>query len=525
LNRAKQDVLLLSLIAAAVSICSYIHFLRSGELLLYGDAVAHVSIARRVIDSLTPGPLQLGTVWLPLPHLAALPFVWSDWMWQTGTASSIGSMVSFVLGSIGIYRLAAVLTSRLWAWIAALAFLLNPNLMYMQATPMTESMYLALMIWAVVYYEEFSRHARASESIEAAGALTRCGLVLAGAMLTRYDGWFLTVAVGLAVLVTIGAAGAQTRWTLLRPLRNFILLGALVPALWFGYNFGVFGNAMEFATGQYSAKGIAERTTRKGDPPHPGSGDTKTASLYFLKTSRLNVAEGAPEKWLFAMALAGLFAALGAERLRPAALLWVPVPFYALSIAYSGVPIFIPYWWPFSYYNVRYGLQLLPALAVFGALLGFVGAKALKREGARVVMAGALLTVIAVSYVYEWRATPICLREARVNSRSRMALERALGLRFMQLPPGSTLLMYTSSYVGALQFADIHLKRTVNEGNYGIWQRALGDPAGAAQYVVAADDDEVAKAIAAHPKDLETLVVITVPDKPSVKIYRSTRFH
>ena len=46
--------------------------------MLYGDAVAHINIARRVFDSRTPGLLQLGTVWLPLPHLLMIPFLISD---------------------------------------------------------------------------------------------------------------------------------------------------------------------------------------------------------------------------------------------------------------------------------------------------------------------------------------------------------------------------------------------------------------------------------------------------------------
>src|ERR1019366_3094281 len=43
------------------------------------------------------------------------------------------------------------------AWVAAFAYGANPNLIYMQATAMTESIYLALFIWAVVYFAEFLR--------------------------------------------------------------------------------------------------------------------------------------------------------------------------------------------------------------------------------------------------------------------------------------------------------------------------------------------------------------------------------
>jgi hypothetical protein len=48
---------------------------RHGALLNYGDAVAHLHIARRVFDSHQPRFSQLGSVWLPLPHILMLPFV------------------------------------------------------------------------------------------------------------------------------------------------------------------------------------------------------------------------------------------------------------------------------------------------------------------------------------------------------------------------------------------------------------------------------------------------------------------
>src|SRR6266704_6190859 len=88
-------------LAAAISIASFFYCLRHGQLLLYGDAVAHINIARRVLDSRTPGLLQLGTVWLPLPHILMLPFVASDWAWRTGIGGAMSSMVAYVAGVLG----------------------------------------------------------------------------------------------------------------------------------------------------------------------------------------------------------------------------------------------------------------------------------------------------------------------------------------------------------------------------------------------------------------------------------------
>src|SRR5260370_1988331 len=89
LSASGGDAFLVAQLAAAISIASFFYYLRHGDLLLYGDAVAHINIARRVFDSRTPGVLQLGTVWLPLPHLLMLPLLLSRWLWQTAICRSI----------------------------------------------------------------------------------------------------------------------------------------------------------------------------------------------------------------------------------------------------------------------------------------------------------------------------------------------------------------------------------------------------------------------------------------------------
>ena len=60
----------LTLFAAILSIAALLYFYAHDELLLYGDAVAHLNIARRVLDNRHPSQSygQLGTVWLPLQH-------------------------------------------------------------------------------------------------------------------------------------------------------------------------------------------------------------------------------------------------------------------------------------------------------------------------------------------------------------------------------------------------------------------------------------------------------------------------
>src|SRR5580700_630401 len=106
------EIVRLVWLAIFVSVFSFLFYFRHGDVLLYGDAVAHINIARRVFDSKTPGLLQLGTVWLPLPHLLIMPFIVSMRMWQSGSGGSIPSMAGYVLGVLGIFRLMRGVLSR-----------------------------------------------------------------------------------------------------------------------------------------------------------------------------------------------------------------------------------------------------------------------------------------------------------------------------------------------------------------------------------------------------------------------------
>ncbi len=117
--------------------------LARGYTLYYGDAEAHLNIARRILDSRTPGPEQIGTVWLPLPHLLMIPFVMHDDWWRSGIAGVIPSAICFVLAGTFLFAAARrAYASTSAAFAVALLFALNPNMLYLQSTPMTEPLFL-----------------------------------------------------------------------------------------------------------------------------------------------------------------------------------------------------------------------------------------------------------------------------------------------------------------------------------------------------------------------------------------------
>ena len=539
--RWDRETALLAWLTVCLSILSFLFYFRRGQILLYGDAVAHINIARRVFDSRTPGLLQLGTVWLPLPHLLMIPFLVSNWMWKTGVGGSIPSMAAYVFGTVGIFRLVrdglssispSSMAVRFAAWLAAIIYATNPNLVYLQATAMTEPLYLALFIWAVVYFHKFVRESGGlgggAPRPAASPALVRCGICLAAACLTRYDGWFLAVAMSVAAVV-LAVQAKQPDHARTGGLKKFILLAAAAPVLWLAYNAIVYRNPLEFANGPYSAKAIEQRSPAA---THPGTHDLQTAFSYFLKSAELNLAAGNWQKIWILLALAGVIGGLSWKRVRgqlwPVLLLWVPSAFYALSIAYGGVPIFMPVWWPFSYYNVRYGLELLPAFAVFGALAVYFVTELAQRRALKFLSAAAVLIFVTASYASIGR-DPVCLGEAVVNSRGRIAVERELADFAKALPPDSTLLMYLGNHVGAMQQAGVPLRRVINEGNHrtwkqpidqdGLWERALADPARYADFVIAFEGDAVSSAV--KKQDLVPLAVIHVSGEPAATIYRT----
>jgi hypothetical protein len=526
------DSLHVGALAAAVSLALFRNFYTQGAILLYGDAVAHIHIARRVFDSITPGPLRLGTVWLPLPHILMIPFVVSDWMWRTGVGGSIVSMIAYVAGTVGVFRLLHARTSRAAGWLAAAIYALNPNLIYLQATAMTESLYLALFVWAVVFLDEAVRPSEPGQIPQRARSLERAAMLLAAAMLTRYDGWWLAGCVLATAFFFIVFmllkrprvareffSGLHYR-PMRRGLRNALLLLAAIPALWLAYNHREYGNPLEFATGPYSARAIELRTV-PASWRHPGEHSPRVAALYFLKSVELNLGSGRWQWPLLAAAVIGLLISFaGARRFAVWWLFWLPLPFYTLSIAYGSVPLYIPVWWPFSLYNVRYGLELLPAVAVFVAVVFETLRRTTPRFPWRVGLAAVAIAAVAGSYISVWKITPITIQEAVANSRTRIPFERALADALSRLPRSARLLMYTGAHPGALQMADIHLRRVVNESNHPQWEQALHDPA-QVDYLVASDDDPVAQSAARHRDRLVPLAIVESSGQPRTTIYKA----
>jgi hypothetical protein len=466
----------------------------AGWTLWYGDAEAHLAIARRVVDSRTPGWDQIGTVWLPLPHLLMLPLVGRDSLWLTGLAGAIPGGICFVLAGLFLFLAARRVFGSPWLAAAALGvFATNPNLLYLQAAPMTEPvMFAALM--ALLYCTVEFRESQSWRYV--AGA----GLASLAACMTRYEGWFLIPFVTVYFLLT-----AKRRFA------AAILFGAIAsagPVYWLGHNWWYFGDALAFFNGPYSAKAI------QGGKPYPGLHDWGVAWLYYRSTVGLVVGWG--------VCLAGVVGGIAAVWKRfwwPLLFLALPPAFYLWSMESSGgSPIFIPSLEPHGYYNTRYGLAALPLLAL-GA-------------GALVLLASARWRVwcaagVVLLCLTPWLLTPspaawICLEESRRNSEARRAwtFQTAEYLR-ERYRPGTGIFSALGDQAGAFREAGIPFREILQEGNGPAWMGAVARPDLFLHesWAVAIRGDAVSRTVSRLPRyRLEK--TIEVPGAAPIDIYR-----
>ena len=224
-------------LAAAGGAVVAFHYHRLGLTLSHYDARGHLIVARRIIDSLTPGWQQVGAVWLPLPHLLNLLPVQIDFFYRTGASAVVLSIVAFAVASGAIAWIALTVTESLLAALAAAAvFAFNPNVLYLQATPMTEPLLLALTTSAVALLMSWC---------EAGPGVPRAvvGWAFALACLTRYEAWPVTaVALAGAVWVrwrqgdALSAAAMRTGAVAVYPavaIAAFMVFSRVVVGEWF----------------------------------------------------------------------------------------------------------------------------------------------------------------------------------------------------------------------------------------------------------------------------------------------------
>jgi Glycosyl transferase family 2/Dolichyl-phosphate-mannose-protein mannosyltransferase len=475
-----RPLALTTLAAVSMSVASYMYFLHRGVVLAYPDAVSHLLIAKRVIDSPTVGAAQLGAVWLPLTHLLALPLIWVNAWYYSGFAGSIVSMLAYVMTVRYAYRIAASLTgSTAGGLLAAVSFGANPNVLYLQSTPMTEMPLIACTAASVYYLMRWCQTGRYMHL-----AATATAVLLAS--LTRYEGWVLFVAVGAIVTYVAwrraehseGWLSAQpgeesSGWSRLRSVEASVIfygaLGASGIAGWILWNVAIFHDPWYFQTGPFAKPSLWVSRSDKA------IGHWGLSALTYLYAMIDNA--GA-----LALALAALGFACYLLRLRrridavaPLALMAF-VPFYIYAV-YSGQRPLHVMQISGSLYNVRFGLLMVLPTAIF---LGFLvpsgtGSNLLwLRRGACAALAAATLAAA----VFAARGGIDTLIEAQRFRATSSEQANAVAARWLRTHyDGGKVLMESFGNETVTFASHIPLGDIVYEGSFRQWGADLANPA------------------------------------------------
>lgn len=458
---------LCAIAVAAWGIVAAAHYYRLGLTLAHYDARAHLVVARRVFDSLTPGWQQVGAVWLPLPHLLnALP-VQIDAIYRSGVSGVAISIASMAVAAWAIARLIHRATGSIAGGFAAAALLmLNPDVLYLQSTPMTEPLLFGTTFLAIALIGEWAatveprtanREPPASDlrppTAGGPGPATKAaGWACVAAVLTRYEAWpVIGAALGLAFVVLLRRG--WTRVAALRAVRGLALwpLWALAAFL---VNSKVSVGAWVISSGFFVAENPALG--------HPWLAWTQVWEGLVRLT-------GPALPWIAVLSLVGIVVSSflrreTAETLRPALLIVLALaacaalPLYAY---FKGHPV-----------RIRYDVPLVAAAA---ALAG-AGVALLPRR----IQAAAAIAVVALS---AWQVPPFDAK-APVVIESQRDAGNAAGRRVVTAYleahwDGQPILMSMGSlghYMHDLSGSGFAVKDFVHEGNGEIWVHAARYP-------------------------------------------------
>ena len=330
-----------------------------GDILAYGDAESHINIAKRVINSLTPGFAQLGGIWLPLQHMMMIPLVWYDPLWHTGFAGAIVSGASYVVSSVVLYLLIYTITQRKSAaLVGASVFFLNPNILYMQSTPMTELPLIMFFLLSSYFFIRYIREKTLS-------MLLMAGLFAFCASLTRYDGWFLVLFESL-VTILVGLRQYKSVDKTLGDTLIFSFLAFFGIGIWLMWGWLILGDPLYFTDSVYSAHAQQQNWLLKHELPAYKNMFLSVA--YYGVTAMSNI--GVISTILACIGLLIYFFSRKEKgRYAIALILFVPFIFNVASLYLGQDVIFIPQLTPKTFewtlFNVRYGILMVPVAAFF----------------------------------------------------------------------------------------------------------------------------------------------------------------
>lgn len=460
-----KNLTILLILMSVISVVSYFIFYDNGLGLFYNDARSHLDIGRRVVEGLKPGFAQLGSVWLPLPHLLMVPTVWVDLMWHSGLSGAIQSMISFIETGILIYLFLRFLgVGILGRIIGVLVFATNINILYLQSTAMTELLLIATMTAGI--YELFNWNK--NQNIQ---SLIKSSFWIMLSTLVRYDGWFLLLYSAVIVLILAykkyGSKGAEGIFFF------FITLGSFGIFLWFLWNLLIFKDPLYFAYGPYSAH------TQQDQLQEAGVLATKGNLLLSLKIYYYALVYNSG---MFNLVLGMIGAVVfwfdrkvSKEIKLLSTLLFAPFFFNVLALYFGHSVLFVQGISGNTWFNVRYGVMMVPSIAIF---IGYLIHKA---KTFRYIIIGILLVVTIFSIT---NIDAVTIDDARVGSSQKNVSEVSGWLNKNSKDKKGFILISVASHDAIIFSSGLPISKFIHEGTGLYWEKATADPQVWARWII-----------------------------------------
>ncbi|MGA3325254.1 MAG: hypothetical protein ABSF45_12345 [Terriglobia bacterium] len=495
--------------------CASLHFFYTQGLSnLYGDGLAHMEGARRIFDSITPGYEEIGSVWLPLYHLICAPLAANDFLWRTGLAGGLVSSAAFAVICYLLFRLGAEINCNLAAGLAALAgAMLCPSFLYLASTPLTEPLAL---LWSVLVAYALFRYSQSGSWRSLAGA---SAAALMGT-LTRYEGWNV---LPFATLLVFLIYPYPWRRRFIRA-SFFAAVSGAGPLWWLIHNAYRYKNPLEFYNGLNSAKDIYAHQLATTAFPYPTDGSLLLSTRYYLEDLKLVIGV-----WALELAILGLVAWCASlresRRGAVAVLLIVPLPFYIEAMAYAAIPLYVPTLFPHTYYNLRYGMEMIAAVALFPSFVLSPRLGKKLRWALLIIFLALLGRQFAALTAGGARELPV-VKESILNTPCRAKRQRAIIEFLREHYDGKRVLVASGKWPCVMPEAGIYFRNTLSNLNRKYWAKMQTEPEKWVEWIIRGEGDAVDSLMQAYPQafgDFEVIDQGAFQGEGSFKIYRLRR--
>ncbi|HZZ98685.1 MAG TPA: glycosyltransferase family 39 protein [Candidatus Saccharimonadia bacterium] len=468
--------LILKIVLALISIACFVIFSKANLSLAYNDARSHLDIGRRVVEGLKPGMAQLGSVWLPLPHILMIPTIWNDWMWHTGLSGSLQSMASYVITSVIIYRFLKRLgADKASAVFGTALFALNLNILYLQSTAMTELLLIGTMTLSA--YELIKWHE--DNSIQ---TLVKTAFWIMLSTLIRYDGWFLLLnAAFLIVVHGLILKRKHPREAITYAEGLFFLVCTLAGFgifLWLVWNAVIFHDPLYFAFGPYSAHAQQDQLAQAGVLLTKKHVWLSFETYWYAMIYNAGVVP-------MILGVAGAFVLWFDKRVSPhvrlaSTVLLAPFFFNVIALYLGHSVLFIQNINGNTWFNVRYGVMIIPSLSIFAGYL-FYRLKLL-----RPLFIGVVAFTMLVQFI---NIDAVTIDDGRVGSSQKNVTQVSGWLaQHVQGKPGFVLIS-AASHDAIIFSSGLPMIRFIHEGTGTYWLNATTEPDQWARWIVMRTND------------------------------------